>query len=247
MADIKEITTKAAGGVKKVVKSPLFLAAAGAGVIALLWDSRADSGQETADLTLTQAKDYGGYPDVSGDVSTMADNMSLAFQDMFDTMNDSYLQMQQQQADQFEEMKTEIDNKLSNMEFVQKENVDAINQSYSAALYEQSTIISGLETKLDEAKASADAAKKEAQAAKTAAETAKKAATTKSTPTKTTSTKSTSKATTTKSTTKAVNSKVVNAVIRGDYGNGAARVKALEKAGYNASAVQKAVNKKLLG
>lgn len=246
MADIKEITTKAAGGVKKVVKSPLFLAAAGAGVIALLWDSKADS-EETTDLTLTQAKDYGGYPDVSGDVSTMADNMSLAFQDMFDTMNDSYLQMQQQQADHFEQMKTEIDNKISNMEFVQRENVDAINQSYQSALYEQSSIISGLETKLDEAKASADAAKKEAEAAKAAAETAKKAATTKTTPTKTTTTKTSTKTTTSKSTTKAVNSKVVNAVIRGDYGNGAARVKALEKAGYNASAVQKAVNKKLLG
>lgn len=246
MADIKEITTKAAGGVKKVVKSPLFLAAAGAGVIALLWDSKADS-EETTDLTLTQAKDYGGYPDVSGDVSTMADNMSLAFQDMFDTMNDSYLQMQQQQADHFEQMKTEIDNKISNMEFVQRENVDAINQSYQSALYEQSSIISGLETKLDEAKASADAAMKEAEAAKAAAETAKKAATTKTTPTKTTTTKTSTKTTTSKSTTKAVNSKVVNAVIRGDYGNGAARVKALEKAGYNASAVQKAVNKKLLG
>lgn len=245
MADIKEITTKAAGGVKKLVKSPLFLAAAGAGVIALLWDSRADSGQETADLTLTQAKDYGGYPDVSGDVSTMADNMSLAMQDMFDTMNDSYLQMQQQQAEQFEEMKTEIDNKISNMEFVQKENVDAINQSYSAALYEQSSIISGLETKLDEAKASADAAKKEAEAAKAAAETAKKAATTKTTATKTTTTKT---STTSKSSgTKTVNNAIVNAVIRGDYGNGQARVKALTKAGYNASDVQKAVNKKLLG
>lgn len=246
MADIKEITSKAAGGVKKVIKSPLFLAAAGAGVIALLWDSKADS-EETADLTLTQAKDYGGYPDVSGDVSTMADNMSLAFQDMFDTMNDSYLQMQQQQADHFEQMKTEIDNKISNMKFVQRENVDAINQSYASALYEQSSIISGLETKLDEAKASADAAKKEAEAAKAAAETAKKAATTKTTPTKTTTKKTSTKTTTTKPKTKTVDSKIVNAVIRGDYGNGAARVKALEKAGYNASAVQKAVNKKLLG
>ena len=246
MADIKEITNKAAGGVKKVVKSPLFLAAAGAGVIALLWDSKADSGQETADLTLTQAKDYGGYPDVSGDVSTMADNMNLAMQDMFDTMNDSYLQMQQQQADQFEQMKTEIDNKISNMEFVQRENVDAINQSYSAALYEHSSIISGLETKLDEAKASADAAKKEAEAAKAAAETAKKAATTK-TPRTPNKTNNATKTTNTNSTTKKVDNKIVNAVIRGDYGNGQARVKALKKAGYDASAVQKAVNKKLLG
>ena len=44
---------------------------------------------------------------------------------------------------------------------------------------------------------------------------------------------------------KKVTNSVVKAVIRGDYGNGSARKSALSKAGYNYSAVQKAVNSKL--
>ena len=44
---------------------------------------------------------------------------------------------------------------------------------------------------------------------------------------------------------KPVTAEIVNAVIRGDYGNGAARKANLEKVGYDYEEVQRAVNEKL--
>ena len=256
MADIKEImeqTGKAAG---KVVKNPLFLAVCGVGIIMLLWDSgNKNSGGSEETVTFAPATDYAGYPDVSGDVSTLADNMAASMQDMMDMMDDRYLQMQEQQAENFESMKTELDNKVSNMEFVQKESISAL-EDYNVGLMAS---VSGLTQQLTAAQESAAAAQKEAAAAKAEAAAAKQSATdamkkAAETTTKTTTKTSSStaaKATTQNNTaakkteTKAVTSSIVNAVIRGDYGNGEARKQALTKAGYNYSEVQAAVNKKL--
>lgn len=266
MADIKEIMEQTGQAAKKVVKNPIFLAVCGLGIIALVWDSgNKNTGGGGEEVTFAPATDYSGYPDVSGDVSTLADNLTSSMQDMMDLMDDRYLQMQEQQAESFESMKTELDNKVSNMEFVQKESISAI-EDYSYGL---SLSVDSLTEQLKESQAEAAKAAAEAAAAKAEAVTAKKsaqdalkkaaettsAATTKAsgstaaqqttastTPNKTTTT---TQKKTTPSSTKTVTSSIVNAVIRGDYGNGAARKTALEKAGYNYSQVQAAVNKKL--
>ena len=256
MADIMEIMEQTGKTAGKVVKHPLFLTVCGIGIIALVWDS---GNKEAETVTMAPATDYSGYPDVSGDVSTLADNMTIAMQEMYDKMEDNYLQMQEQQADSFEKMQTELDNRVSNMEFVQKENISAL-EDYSASL---SYTVSGLSSQLYAAQEAAAAAQNEAAAAKaeaaaakeSAADALKKAAATTTTTTQKASSSTAAKATTTSSTksssstssTKAVTTSIVNAVIRGDYGNGAAREKALTAAGYNYSQVQAAVNKKLLG
>lgn len=203
MADIKEIMEQAGTAAKKVAKSPFFLAACGVGIIALVWDSGNRSTGSTETVTFSEATGYEGYPDVSGDVSTLANNMSAAMQDMYDAMTesnalmqqqmqDSYLQMQEQTAEQFEQMNTVIDNKISNMEFVQRESIQAY-EDYNYGLMES---VSSLSAQLNQAQADAAAAKAEAEAAKqSAADALKKASTTTTTTTKKTSSSSAAKST----------------------------------------------------
>ena len=263
MADIKEIMEQTGKATGKVIKSPAFLAVCGLGIIALVWNS--GNKEQTESVTFSEATGVQGYPDVSGDISTLANNMTAAMDEMYATMENNYLQMQEQQAESFQQMQEQLDNKVSNMEFVQKESLNAVSD-YAAGL---TSTISSLSSQLyasQEATAAAQeaaaAAKEEAAAAQqTAADALKKAAEATTTTTQKTSSSTAAKATTSSSTktsstsstssnsssTKAVTNSIVNAVIRGDYGNGQARVNALTKAGYDAKAVQAAVNKKLLG
>lgn len=281
MADIKEIMQQTGTAAKKVVKNPLFLGVCGVGIILLLWDSGNKGGGSSEEfVTFAPATDYSGYPDVSGDVSTLADNMSASLQEMYDSMTeqnaamqqqmaDKYLQMQEQNAAMFEQMESSLDNKISNMNFVTKEAVQAVEVNALENDKLQDALIKAQEEVYAARKAAEDAqaeAKKQSELLKTAATdaqstTAKTSSTTaaktttqnntaakKTTTTaKTTTTKTAAKTTTSGGSTKAVTSSIVNAVIRGDYGNGEARKQALTKAGYNYSQVQAAVNKKLLG
>lgn len=121
MVSIKEITNEVTTRGKKVLQSPWFWAAGGAVLMYFLWDS----GNRDTSVQYTTATGYDGYPDASGDLSTLQDNMDASFSDF----SDRYLTDMETLTDyintklesQSSDIDSRIDNALSNMNFVQKE------------------------------------------------------------------------------------------------------------------------------